>query len=130
MGTSQSSATSPAEPTTRLIASESSWIESDAVRQLESVATRPGIKLAVGYPDLHPGKDQPIGTTFVSRSHIHPTPAGNDIGRHEPLADRPPRAQAQARPLGEKSLESLTFTFARCGNRQTDNIQRICMLRN
>jgi hypothetical protein len=39
-----------------LIANEKCWIEGDAIAQLESVATLPGVVRAVGLPDLHPGK--------------------------------------------------------------------------
>ena len=52
---------------TRLVATEKAWIESDAVRQLEHAACMPGIDLAVGYPDLHPGKGHPIGG-FIFRT--------------------------------------------------------------
>ena len=64
----------------RLIASETSWIEGDAVRQLNTTASLPGIEYAVGFPDLHPGKAYPIGASFVSRGVMYPLLAGNDIG--------------------------------------------------
>ena len=64
----------------KLIASEDSWIEGDAIRQLEQTAKLPGIERAVGLPDLHPGKGIPIGAAFLSRSLIYPHLVGNDIG--------------------------------------------------
>ena len=64
----------------RLIASDQSWIEGDAVRQLNKTAELDGIEYAVGFPDLHPGKAFPIGATFVSRDVMYPLLAGNDIG--------------------------------------------------
>lgn len=64
----------------RLVASEASWIESKAVEQLKTTAKRDNIKLAVGLPDLHPGKGLPIGAAFISQDMIHPTLIGNDIG--------------------------------------------------
>lgn len=86
MGTSQpkpsTSAKKPKPTATnvRLIASETSWIEGDALRQLETTAALDGIDLAVGLPDLHPGKGTPIGAAFVSRDRLFPTLIGNDIG--------------------------------------------------
>ncbi len=63
-----------------LIASDKSWIEGDAVRQLQQTANLPGIKRAVGLPDLHPGKGIPIGAAFLSRALVYPHLVGNDIG--------------------------------------------------
>ncbi len=34
----------------------------------------------IGMPDLHPGKDAPIGAVFLSVSRLYPTLVGNDIG--------------------------------------------------
>lgn len=38
------------------------------------------MKLAVGLPDLHPGKTYPIGAAFISRKWVYPQLVGNDIG--------------------------------------------------
>ena len=43
-----------AETKVRLIASPKSWIEGEAVRQLYATARFDGVRLAVGFPDLHP----------------------------------------------------------------------------
>ena len=45
----------------RVIASTKNWIEGAAVQQLEKTAALPGMRLAMGLPDLHPGKGSPIG---------------------------------------------------------------------
>jgi release factor H-coupled RctB family protein len=63
----------------RLIASTQNWIEGAAVQQLERTASLPGMRLAVGLPDLHPGKG-PIGAAFAVEGFLYPTLVGNDIG--------------------------------------------------
>lgn len=67
------------QPQARLIASHHTWIEGEAVRQLERTAALPGMRAAVGLPDLHPGKGYPIGAAFLSQL-IYPALVGNDIG--------------------------------------------------
>ena len=64
----------------RVIASDKNWIESDAVKQLEHTATLKGMRVAVGLPDLHPGKGNPIGAAFISEGWVYPQLVGNDIG--------------------------------------------------
>lgn len=64
----------------RLIASAKNWIEGAAVQQLEKTALLPGMRLAVGLPDLHPGKGSPIGAAFAVDGWLYPTLAGSDIG--------------------------------------------------
>lgn len=64
---------------TRLIASADSWIEGEALRQLEQTAALPGMRAAVGLPDLHPGKGYPIGAAFLA-DRLYPALVGNDIG--------------------------------------------------
>ena len=68
------------EVITKIIASEKNWIETLAVEQLYNVSKLEGMELAVGLPDLHPGKTYPIGAAFVSREWIYPQLVGNDIG--------------------------------------------------
>jgi release factor H-coupled RctB family protein len=65
---------------TRLLADENCWIEGDAVRQLEASARLEGMELAVGLPDLHPGKGGPVGAAFLNSSRVYPALVGNDIG--------------------------------------------------
>lgn len=64
----------------RIIASEKTWIEGEAVRQLEQTAELPGMVKAVGMPDLHAGRGCPIGAAFLTKGWIYPFLAGNDIG--------------------------------------------------
>ena len=63
----------------QLIASPDTWIEGEALRQLAQTAALPGMRAAVGLPDLHPGKGYPIGAAFLSE-RIYPALVGNDIG--------------------------------------------------
>lgn len=66
--------------TVHIIASPDQWIEGEAERQLRATAALPGMKLAVGMPDLHPGKGSPIGAAFVSEGTLYPALVGSDIG--------------------------------------------------
>mgnify|MGYP006164996399 CR=1 FL=1 len=56
------------------------WLEGEAILQLEKTAKLPGIKKAIGLPDLHPSRGYPIGAAFFSQSIIYPALVGNDIG--------------------------------------------------
>jgi len=67
-------------PQVRVIASPSSWIEGEALRQLDMVSALPGMVSCVGMPDLHPGKGWPVGAAFLSRDIFYPHLVGNDIG--------------------------------------------------
>lgn len=64
----------------RLIASAKNWMDGNAVAQLKGTAGLPGIELAVGLPDLHPGKSGPVGASFVAEGLLYPHLIGNDIG--------------------------------------------------
>jgi len=64
----------------RLIASPNNWIEGTAVQQLEKTASLPGVRLAVGLPDLHPGNGTPIGAAFLIEGWLYPALVGNDVG--------------------------------------------------
>ena len=68
------------ETQVRLIASAKSWIEGEAIRQLHAAAKLPGVRLAVGLPDLHPGKVTPVGAAFVTEDVIYPHLIGGDVG--------------------------------------------------
>lgn len=63
-----------------VIASQETWIEGEAVRQLEATARLPGMRLCVGLPDLHPGKGHPIGAAMVTSGVVYPHLVGGDIG--------------------------------------------------
>jgi release factor H-coupled RctB family protein len=64
----------------RLVASARNWIEGAAVQQLNKTAELAGMRLAVGLPDLHPGKGGPVGAAFVVEGRLYPALVGNDIG--------------------------------------------------
>ena len=64
----------------RLLASSKNWIEGTALQQLEKTSELPGMLLAVGLPDLHPGKGSPVGAAFVVEGWLYPSLIGNDIG--------------------------------------------------
>jgi release factor H-coupled RctB family protein len=68
------------ETQVRLFASSKSWIEGEAVRQLYATAKLDGVRHAVGFPDLHPGKGSPVGAAFVTDGMIYPHLIGGDIG--------------------------------------------------
>ena len=62
-----------------VFASDSSWIESDAVRQCHQVAALDGMTHVAAMPDLHPGKGAPIGAAMAS-TVLYPHLVGSDIG--------------------------------------------------
>ncbi len=64
----------------RVVGSERSWIEGEALEQLARTGMRFGMRLAVGLPDLHPGRGHPIGAAFLSEHAFYPPLVGNDIG--------------------------------------------------
>ncbi|HUR45722.1 MAG TPA: RNA ligase RtcB family protein [Candidatus Saccharimonadales bacterium] len=68
------------EPEVRLIASPKSWIEGEAIRQLCATSKLDGMNLAIGFPDLHPGKGSPVGAAFVTQGMLYPFIVGGDIG--------------------------------------------------
>jgi len=68
------------ETNVRLFASAKSWIEGEALRQLYATSKLEGMRLAVGFPDLHPGKGSPVGAAFVTEGLIYPYVIGGDIG--------------------------------------------------
>ena len=63
-----------------IIKNSNTWIEGNAVQQLETTAKLPHIRRAAGMPDLHTGRGYPIGAAFFSVSHFYPALIGNDIG--------------------------------------------------
>lgn len=59
--------------------SPSTWIEGEALRQLDEVAARPGMIGLAAFPDLHPGKYGPVGMVALA-DRLYPQLVGNDIG--------------------------------------------------
>lgn len=80
MGNSSKDVAPSDAPNVRLFTTDKSWIEGAALAQLNRTARLPGMVLAAGFPDLHPGKGIAIGAAFVSRGLLYPALAGNDIG--------------------------------------------------
>ena len=70
----------PPAAAVRLIASPKAWIAGEAVRQFYATARLEGVRLAVGFPDLHPGRGTPVGAAFVTEDIIYPHVIGGDIG--------------------------------------------------
>ena len=66
-------------PKARIVQSADTWIEGEAVRQLEATATFPGMKLCVAMPDVHPAKGSPNGAAFLA-DRLYPSLVGNDDG--------------------------------------------------
>jgi release factor H-coupled RctB family protein len=64
----------------RIVCSENSWIEGDAVRQLQQASALNGMVYSVGLPDMHPGKCSPVGAAYMSKGIIYPALIGNDVG--------------------------------------------------
>ena len=68
------------ETAVRLIASPGAWMEGEALRQFYACANLDGVRQAVGFPDLYPGKRVPVGAAFVTEGLIYPHLIGGDIG--------------------------------------------------
>jgi len=63
-----------------LIASDDTWIEGDAIRQLQTIKALDGMRHVAGMPDLHPGRGYPVGAAFFSVGRLYPALIGGDIG--------------------------------------------------
>lgn len=59
--------------------SEQSWVEGEALRQLEEMTRLNGAQTLAAFPDLHPGKYGATGVALLSH-RLHPLLIGNDIG--------------------------------------------------
>ncbi|KAI9032177.1 tRNA-splicing ligase [Hyaloraphidium curvatum] len=69
----------PTVATVTLVAKHS-FVHEQAVAQLNQTSLLPGVVLAAGMPDLHPGNTHPIGASFASRGMIYAGLVGSDIG--------------------------------------------------
>ncbi|NKC52144.1 RNA ligase RtcB family protein [Ochrobactrum cytisi] len=65
--------------TFRRFYSGQSWIEGEALRQLEEMSRLDGVQTLAAFPDLHPGKYGATGVALLS-DRLHPLLIGNDIG--------------------------------------------------
>ncbi len=68
------------EARVRLFASPNTWMTDEALRQFYAAAKLEGVRLAVGFSDLHSGKQGPNGAAFVTDGIIYPHLIGGDIG--------------------------------------------------
>ena len=60
-------------PKIKLFALKDTWIEGEAVRQLHKTAELDGVIYAVGLPDLHPGRGNPVGAAFLINGKVYIT---------------------------------------------------------
>lgn len=63
-----------------VFASKESWIEGEAIRQLNKTSELDGVEYTVGLPDLHPGRGNPVGAAFLIKDVIYPYLIGSDVG--------------------------------------------------
>ena len=63
-----------------LVASDDTWIEGNAIQQLQTTAKLAGMLKVIGMPDLHAGRGYPIGAAFFSVGRFYPALVGGDIG--------------------------------------------------
>lgn len=66
-------------PKVRIVQSEDTWMEGEAIRQLEATAEFSGMLACVGMPDMHPAKGSPNGAAFAA-DRLYPSLVGNDDG--------------------------------------------------
>lgn len=95
----------------RIVCSENSWIEGDAVRQLQQASALPGIEYTVGLPDMHPGKCSPVGAAYKSKGVIYPALIGNDVGCGVGLFSTPIKKKKIKRDKWIKKLKDLDQPF-------------------
>lgn len=54
----------------QILADSNTWIEGNAVAQLETTARLPHMLRVAGMPDLHAGRGYPVGAAFFSDRHF------------------------------------------------------------
>jgi release factor H-coupled RctB family protein len=96
----------------RLMASDNNWIEGPAVDQLINTAKLKGMVKAVGMPDLHPGRGNPIGAVFCSKNIIYPYLVGGDIGCGMGLWQTSVKAKKSRLDKWAKKLNDLDSVWA------------------
>lgn len=57
----------------------SAWVDGRAEAQLSGCLDLPGVSAVAGYPDLHPGRNGPVGAAILA-DRLHPLLVGSDIG--------------------------------------------------
>ncbi|MCV9963842.1 RNA ligase RtcB family protein [Pararhizobium sp. BT-229] len=88
--------------------SERSWIEGAAEKQLDEVAALPGVVSVSGFPDLHPGKNGPVGMAATS-GRLYPHLVGNDLGCGFGLFDLGIPARKLRADKAEERMRSIEF---------------------
>lgn len=91
------------------IASDDTWIESNAIQQLNTTASLSDMVQVVGMPDLHPGRGYPVGAAFFSVNRFYPALVGNDIGCGMGLWQT-------AIPIKRPNLDKLEKSISRMGD--------------
>ncbi len=66
--------------TLRLLASSECEFEGEALVQLTHTVGLAGMKIGVGFPDLHPGRGIPVGAAFLCTNRLYPHVIGSDVG--------------------------------------------------
>lgn len=78
----------------QIIADSNTWIEGNAVAQLETTARLPHMLRVAGMPDLHAGRGYPVGAAFFQRpSFLSCLDWERHRLRHGVLADQFTRSQ-------------------------------------
>lgn len=86
---------------------EKSWIEGAAESQLDEVAALAGVSSVSAFPDLHPGKNGPVGMAATS-TRLYPHLVGNDLGCGFGLYDLGvPARKARAEKIEERLRAAL-----------------------
>lgn len=94
-------------PGVSYIASDATWIESNAIQQLITTAQLPGMTAVAGMPDLHPGRGYPVGAAFFSEGRFYPALVGNDIGCGMALYQTELKVSKLNADKAEKQLRSM-----------------------
>ncbi|EIN09622.1 release factor H-coupled R [Punctularia strigosozonata HHB-11173 SS5] len=122
-----------AKDVVRVIAQES-YVDPEAVTQLKAVAALPGVRLAAGMPDLHPGNRFPIGCAIVAEG-IYPALIGSDVGcgialyhlAAIPARLDPPKLAAQLRGLDDPWDGDVAVWLARYGIARASEFDRTAL---
>ncbi|MDR0480941.1 MAG: RNA ligase RtcB family protein [Gallionellaceae bacterium] len=94
-------------PTIKIFANSRVWMEDTAIQQLHTTAKLPGIRAAVGLPDLHPGRGYPVGAAFFSVGRFYPALVGGDIGCGMSLLSTELRAHKTSPSKLEKAVGNI-----------------------
>lgn len=96
----------------RVFANDRVWMEDAALQQLRTTANLPGIRAAVGLPDLHPGRGYPVGAAFFSVGRLYPALVGGDIGCGMSLLATELRVHKTSASKLEKAIDSIDGPLA------------------